>query len=85
MLRVRNRVSRGGHGVPDTDVRRRYARSLANAADALRSADFARVYDNSGDRHQLVLVARAGKIEWQAEPVPEWARFAMAAPCRTPH
>lgn len=29
--RVRERVAQGGHDVPDADVRRRYARSLANA------------------------------------------------------
>jgi predicted ABC-type ATPase len=81
IVRIRNRVSRGGHAVPDTDVRRRYARSLANAADALRSVDYARVYDNSGDGHQLILIARSGKVAWQMEPLPEWARFAIAASC----
>ena len=47
----------------------------------LRFADYARVYDNSGDGHQLIIVARAGVIVWQIEPLPEWARFARAAPC----
>lgn len=75
MLRIRTRVSGGGHAVPDADVRRRYARSLANASEALRSADFARFYDNSGDRHQLILIARGGTIVWQVDPLPQWARF----------
>ena len=72
--RIQDRVSKGGHAVPDIDVRRRYARSLANASEAIRSADFARVYDNSGDGHQLILIARGGAIEWQLHPLPQWAQ-----------
>ena len=69
---VRNRAARGGHFIPDADVRRRYARSVANAAQALRLADSARFYDNSGEGHRLILVANAGIVVWQAEPIPEW-------------
>ncbi len=66
---------RGGHFVPDADVRRRYFRSIANAANALRLADFALFYDNSGDGPRLVLVAEAGEVRWQAEVVPEWIKL----------
>ncbi len=72
IARVRNRASRGGHFVPDADVRRRYARSMANVADALRLADTADVYDNSADGHRLVLVSKAGVIVWRAAPLPQW-------------
>jgi predicted ABC-type ATPase len=41
IARILHRVERGGHFVPDADVRRRYARSVANAASALRLADIA--------------------------------------------
>jgi predicted ABC-type ATPase len=75
ITRIRNRAARGGHFIPDADVRRRYVRSVANAAQALRSADVAKFYDNSGDGARLVLVANAGIVVWQAEPVPEWARL----------
>ena len=75
VTRIRNRAARGGHFIPDADVRRRYARSVANAAQALRSADIAKFYDNSGDGARLVLVANAGIVVWQAEPVPEWLRL----------
>jgi predicted ABC-type ATPase len=70
--RIKNRVSRGGHFVPDTDVRRRYARSIANAEVALRLADTAKFYDNCGAGHRLVLVANAGVVVWRAKLVPEW-------------
>ena len=69
---VRNRAARGGHFIPDADVRRRYARSVANAALALRLADTARFYDNCGDGHRLILVANAGVVVWRSEAVPEW-------------
>lgn len=72
ITRVRNRAARGGHFVPDADVRRRYARSVANAALALRLADTAKFYDNSGDGHRLILVADAGVVVWRDEGVPEW-------------
>jgi predicted ABC-type ATPase len=72
IARIRNRAALGGHFVPDNDVRRRYARSIANAAQALRSADLAKFYDNSGDAARLILVAKAGIVVWRAESLPEW-------------
>ena len=72
IARVRNRAARGGHFIPDADVRRRYARSIANAALALRLADTARFYDNSEDGHRLILVANAGVVVWRGEALPEW-------------
>lgn len=72
IARVRYRADRGGHFVPDGDVRRRYFRSIANAPKALRLADFARFYDNSGDAPRLVLAAEAGQVVWQADVIPAW-------------
>lgn len=37
--RVRLRVSRGGHDIPDTDIRRRYWRSLSRAPEAILLAN----------------------------------------------
>ena len=73
--RVRERVLRGGHFVPDADVKRRYTRSIANSSIALRLADTAEFYDNSGDGHRLVLVAKNGTVIWQADPLPAWVRI----------
>lgn len=72
ITRIRTRVTLGGHSIPEADVRRRYTRSLANLARTLRSADVGEVYDNSGDRHRLILIVRAGVIVWRAEPLPHW-------------
>ena len=39
ILRVRDRVAKGGHFVPDADVRRRYLRSMENAKVLLPRVD----------------------------------------------
>jgi predicted ABC-type ATPase len=70
--RVGERVSRGGHDVPPVDVRRRYERSLMNLGPALKMADEARVYDNSGEHPRKVLEARNGAIVWRAPDQPAW-------------
>ena len=72
---IRNRAARGGHFIPDADVRRRYVRSVANAAQALRSVDVIKFYDNSGDGARLILVAYAGMVVWQGEPFPKWVKL----------
>ncbi len=46
LRRVRCRVLAGGHDVPEADVRRRFARSLANLPDAMALADETRFYSN---------------------------------------
>lgn len=77
--RIRNRVLLGGHDVPEPDVRRRYARSLARLPAAIERSDEARLYDNS-DRnrpHREVAVLTAGTW-WTAEALPDWAAAAVA-------
>lgn len=74
IARIRTRALRGGHSVPDADVRRRYERSLANLPTALRAADIAKVYDNSGDKHRLVLTVQSGVVINRSERLPSWAQ-----------
>ena len=73
--RVRNRSARGGHFIPDADVRRRYERAMANCSRAIRLAGVATFYDNSGSGHRLVLVANKGTVVWRAAPLPAWVRL----------
>jgi predicted ABC-type ATPase len=70
--RIRDRVAKGGHFVPEADVRRRFARSVSNAVQALQWADLTKFYDNSGGGHRLVLIAKAGVVVWQEEHLPAW-------------
>jgi predicted ABC-type ATPase len=73
--RIVARVKKGGHFVPEADVRRRFARSIANAAQAFKLADVAEFYDNSGGGHRLVLIAKLGAVVWRAEHMPGWLKL----------
>lgn len=45
--RIAIRVSNGGHGIPDSDVERRYVESLENVKTVLPQCDLAVFYDNT--------------------------------------
>ena len=73
--RVKARVKKGGHDVPEEDQRRRYPRTLANMKRLLPMADLSVILDNSTPTgHTLVAFGHAGYMHW-VEPVPEWAAF----------
>ncbi len=46
--RVHERVSRGGHSIPDDVIRRRYGRAIANLPAAIRIAHETVIFENSG-------------------------------------
>jgi predicted ABC-type ATPase len=62
LSRVRERVLKGGHDVPEAVVRRRFGRSISNFfAEYLRLADSWYLFDNSGGTPSVVAFERAGK------------------------
>jgi hypothetical protein len=71
--RVRARVALGGHDVADSDVRRRYARSLSNAGRVLRIVHQGLVVDNSGAEPGSVFEIRQGRLFNMADEIPSWA------------
>jgi predicted ABC-type ATPase len=77
--RVRVRVAKGGHDVPEADIRRRYMRSLQNLKRAVLQADQSHILDNSSTRHPAIrlMELRAGKIVYQRERLPRWLRRAL--------
>jgi len=72
--RVRLRVAQGGHDIPDADIRRRYARSLLHAPEAMRLADEALVLDNSGPLPESMLRLKNGQLFWRASSLPRWVQ-----------
>ena len=59
--RVRERVRKGGHAVPTTDIRRRYTRSLHNLVDHyLPLADEWIIFDNSRQEPRVIADGTAG-------------------------
>jgi predicted ABC-type ATPase len=78
LARISARVAQGGHTVPERDVRRRYARSLANLPQAMTRCDHALVFDNSStDGFQLILQWAHGEVVWRAPTLPVWLVHAL--------
>lgn len=55
--RVAERVTRGGHTVPETKIRDRYERLWSLVADAVSISQRAEFFDNSSATNPLVTVA----------------------------
>ena len=88
--RVRSRVSRGGHAIPEPDIRRRYEHSRLNIIALLAVLTSLHVYDNSidadpavGRTPQLVLVLQMKRGKILGPPnlasTPTWAKPIVAA------
>lgn len=68
--RVRLRVRKGGHAVPDDKIRSRWTRSLAQFPWFLEQSDAAWIYDNSGASPRLIGEHRNGVIELDEDALP---------------
>jgi predicted ABC-type ATPase len=90
MARVRSRVARGGHDIPEEKVRERYDRSRIHLIELIPRLTELRVFDNSFEadpeagrapRPALVLHLSNGRIVKMVElaDTPEWARALVAA------
>lgn len=85
LARVRARVARGGHDVPEERIRERYARSLSNLIRLLPNLTELRLYDNSieADPHKgatpeprLIVHMDRGRLISMCElaSTPDWAK-----------
>jgi predicted ABC-type ATPase len=88
--RVRLRVAKGGHDIPEADVRRRYDQSRLNLIRLLPKLTELRVYDNSAEGDpdtgrapapRLLLHWRSGRIRAPRDfsTTPDWAKPILAA------
>jgi predicted ABC-type ATPase len=88
--RVRARVRKGGHDVPEADIRRRYKHSRLNLIELLPKLTALRMYDNSAQADpaagqtpnpRLVLYLDHRKIVGPNElsRTPDWAKPIVAA------
>lgn len=94
IARVRSRVARGGHDIPEEKIRERYARSLLNLIRVLPKWTELRVYDNSheADPHtgvppepRLVVHLTRHKIGALCDlaSTPHWAKPIVLAVLKT--
>lgn len=87
LARVRQRVAHGGHDIPESKIRERYPRALANLITLMPYVAEVKVYDNSADvapgdvipDPTLVLHLVGRVVHWPRDPealrgVPDWAK-----------
>lgn len=74
VARVRARVDEGGHPVPETKIRERYARNQGLIRQAVLEADRAFVFDNSAleQPHVRVLTFKDDLVTDQSRELPRW-------------
>ncbi len=81
VLRVRDRVAKGGHDVPEDAIRARRARSFDQLTWFFEAADEAAIFDNSGAEPRLVVSKDDGDITVFGRLIPELlAALSPAAP-----
>ena len=85
--RVRYRVSRGGHSVPEDKITTRYRRSLDLLAHAVQHTHRAYIFDNSTHEHILLAEITNGQtLEMKTDQMPGcfkeslWDKFQRIAP-----
>ena len=90
IARVRSRVARGGHDIPEEKIRERFDRSRINLIELMPRLTELRVFDNSFEadphagrspRPTLILHLAEGKILEMVElsKTPQWAKALVAA------
>lgn len=70
--RVKIRVSKGGHGIPDKDIERRYYDSLSNLNNVIEICDEVNIYDNTEVLREIIYL-KNDKIIWKDKKIPNWA------------
>lgn len=74
--RVRIRVSKGGHGIADKDIERRYYDSLENLKRIIDICDEINIYDNSNMFREIINI-EDGNIIWKSDKIPEWIKIIL--------
>ncbi|WP_010296789.1 zeta toxin family protein [Clostridium senegalense] len=71
--RVKIRVSKGGHGIPDEAIERRYYDSLENLIGLIELCDEINIYDNTYKLNEIMKFQH-GKLIWSNKEMPKWSR-----------
>lgn len=69
--RVKDRVSKGGHGIPEKDIEKRYEESFDNLKNILNYCDLAVLYDNT-ENFRRFAIFRNGKAARLSHKIPKW-------------
>ncbi|WP_283684636.1 zeta toxin family protein [Clostridium perfringens] len=71
--RVRLRVKKGGHGIQDSDIERRYTDSFKNLVSVINICDEITIFDNT-KFFKDVMYIKNGEITWMKEELPIWLK-----------
>jgi predicted ABC-type ATPase len=83
IARVRARVSRGGHDIPEVKIRERFNASRENLCTLVPSLDELLIYDNSAEADLLngvapqpvqILHYKNGRVLFMTNSMPDWAK-----------
>lgn len=69
--RIACRVIKGGHGIPDEDVERRYRETFENLKVVLPLCDLVSLYDNT-EKFRRIAIYKKGVPVLISHDVPEW-------------
>ena len=72
ILRVKTRVDQGGHNVDEKKITSRYGRTMEHLYDAIKIADSAYIFDNSGSELKLIAQKEDGKLTAKVDYAPLW-------------
>lgn len=71
--RVAERIRRGGHGIPERDIERRYVNTFQNLKEVLPECNLAVFYDNTVEFRRFAIY-RNGEFIRVSQNVPKWFR-----------
>ncbi len=69
--RIESRVLKGGHGIPDADVERRFSESIKNLPRAIELCDIVEIFDNT-ESFERVARYENGKCVLKVDSCPSW-------------
>ncbi len=72
VLRVKARVQQRGHDVSVDKIKARYYRAMDQLFAAIKIADSAYIFDNSGSTHKMIAQKEDGKLNTIVEYIPVW-------------
>ena len=69
--RVRYRVCKGGHGIPETDTEKRYVETFQQLNSILKECNLIAFYDNT-ESFRRFAICKSGKLVRISHKVPRW-------------
>lgn len=69
--RVKYRVSQGGHGIPESDIEKRYVDTFKQLNQILKECNLVAFYDNT-ESFRRFAICKNGKLMRISKTVPEW-------------